>query len=198
MLPPSPINLLVYCGSRSGTDARFRSVAENLADRMAEAGMTLIYGGGGIGIMGAVARRLIEHNGTVVGIIPEFLNSTEVALPWCTELIEVHSMHERKMKMLERCHAILALPGGFGTMDELFEAITWRQLGLHNKPIGLLNVDGFYDHLAKQIDVMHHEDLISKESRGHVRIGTSLDELLPWLESSASVLPPDPLLPRWT
>lgn len=198
MLPPSPISLLVYCGSRSGTDERFRGVAEELADRMAEANMTLIYGGGGIGLMGALARRLIEHNGTVVGIIPAFLNSTEVALPWCTELIEVHSMHERKMMMLERCHAILALPGGFGTMDELFEAITWRQLGLHNKPIGLLNVHGFYDHLTAQMDVMHAHDLVTTETRAHVRTASHLDEILPWLERHASILPPDPLLPRWT
>jgi len=198
MLPPSPISLLVYCGSRSGSDGLFRSVAEDLADRMADAHMTLIYGGGGIGLMGAVARRLIEHNGTVVGIIPEFLNSTEVALPWCTELLEVHSMHERKLKMLERCHAILALPGGFGTMDELFEAITWRQLGLHNKPIALLNVNGFYNDLTKQMDVMYHNDFMTKETREHVRTADTLDELLPWLEKNASALPPDPLLPRWT
>lgn len=190
--------LLVYCGSRMPANDAYVSATRLLADRMADTGTGLVYGGSGNGLMGILAKRLLERNGYVIGILPSFLHTTEIALTTCSELVEVSSMHDRKLMMLDRAHAILALPGGYGTMDELFEAVTWRQIGLHNKPIAILNVDGFYDHLSAQIDMMARDGFLTAEARSHIRISASIDELLPWLRENASPLKPDPLLPRWT
>ncbi len=162
------MNLCVYCGSRTGVDPSYQSAAESVADELLRRGWGLVYGGGGIGLMGAIARRVFDGGGHVVGIIPSFLASREVALWECSELIEVPSMHVRKQMMIERSDMLLAIPGGFGTMDELFEAITWRQLGLHDRPIGLLNTNGYYDPLLSMNAHMvergfvhqHHADLL--------------------------------------
>lgn len=190
--------ILVYCGSRMPDNDAYAAATRLVADRMADMGIGLVYGGSGNGLMGILAKRLLERDGHVTGILPSFLHTTEIALTTCTELVEVSSMHERKLTMLDRAHAILALPGGYGTMDELFEAVTWRQIGLHNKPIAILNVDGFYDHLSAQLDVMTRDGFLTAEARSHIRISCSIDDLLPWLQENASSLKPDPLLPRWT
>jgi uncharacterized protein (TIGR00730 family) len=141
------MNICVYCGSRAGADPAYHDAAVAVADELLRRGWGLVYGGGGIGLMGVIAHRVFEGGGHVIGIIPSFLASREVALWECSELIEVPSMHVRKQMMIERSDMLLAIPGGFGTMDELFEAITWRQLELHDRPIGLLNVNGYYDPL---------------------------------------------------
>ncbi len=162
------MNLCVYCGSRAGADPAYQYAAETVANELLRRGWGLVYGGGGIGLMGTVARRVFDGGGHVVGIIPKFLATREVALWECSELIEVPSMHVRKQMMIERSDMLLAIPGGLGTMDELFEAITWRQLGLHDRPIGLLNVNGYYDPLLSMNAHMvergfvhqHHSDLL--------------------------------------
>ncbi|MBK7578111.1 MAG: TIGR00730 family Rossman fold protein [Ignavibacteria bacterium] len=128
------MNVCVYCGSRSGTDPAFEEAARAVGLAIAERGWSLIYGGGNIGLMGTVARTALENGATVTGIIPTFLATKEIALADCTELIEVESMHIRKALMIERSDLLVALPGGFGTLDELFEALTWRQIRLRTSP----------------------------------------------------------------
>lgn len=147
------MNILIYCGARSGNDPVFRTTAERIGYTIADRGWNLIYGGGGVGLMGVLARTVLHRGGHVTGVIPSFLNTAEVALEACSVMIEVETMHERKQRMIALADVIVALPGGFGTLDELFEAITWRQLGLHSCPIGLLNVNGYYDGLS----TMHRE-----------------------------------------
>jgi uncharacterized protein (TIGR00730 family) len=146
-------SIAVFCGSAIGVQPRFEQQAYALGRLLAEQNITLVYGGASIGLMGAVANGALQHKGTVIGVIPHFLNSKEIAHPNITELISVDSMHARKTKMNELCDAVIALPGGFGTMDELFEMLTWAQLGLHQKPIGILNIDGFYNPL---VDLLQH------------------------------------------
>lgn len=141
------MNICVYCGSRSGDRPEYEAAAIEVGKEIVNRGWGLVYGGGGIGLMGVVARTVYDAGLPVIGIIPTFLATREIAFWECTELIEVPSMHVRKQLMIDRSDMLLAMPGGFGTMDELFEAITWRQLGLHDRPIGLLNVDGYYDPL---------------------------------------------------
>ena len=192
------MNLLVYCGSRSGTNGAYTQAARDLAHALVARDIGLVFGGGAVGMMGEIARTMLAEGGRVIGIIPTFLRTEEVALETCTELIEVPSMHARKLLMMERSHAILAIPGGFGTMDELFEAVTWRQIGLHNKPIGLWNVAGYYDHLSSMVDRMLGDGFVSPQTHGLLRIDDALLPMLEYLEANASDVAPDPLLPRWT
>lgn len=162
------MNICVYCGSRSGDRTEYKAAAIAVGQEIVNRGWGLVYGGGGIGLMGVVARTVYEAGLPVIGIIPTFLATREIAFWECTELIEVPSMHVRKQLMIERSDMLMAMPGGFGTMDELFEAVTWRQLGLHDRPIGLLNVDGYFDPLlqmnAHMVDRgfvhQHHADLL--------------------------------------
>ncbi|MBU3742304.1 MAG: TIGR00730 family Rossman fold protein [Candidatus Kapabacteria bacterium] len=192
------MNLLVYCGSKSGTDGRYTEAALQLAEALVARDIGLVFGGGAVGLMGDVAKAMLSHGGRVIGIIPTFLRTEEVALETCTELIEVPSMHARKLLMMEHSHAILAIPGGFGTMDELFEAVTWRQIGLHNKPIGLWNVAGYYDHLSSMVDRMLDDGFMGATTHAMLRIDDALLPMLDYLEANASDVAPDPLLPRWT
>lgn len=142
-------NICVYCGSRMGALPDYREHAEQLGRELVQRGYGLVYGGGDIGLMGAIAHAVLEHGGNVVGIIPEVLLYQELGLESATELVVVGSMHERKMRMAERADGFIAMPGGIGTLEELFEIITWGYLGLHRKPCGLLNVAGYYDELMK-------------------------------------------------
>lgn len=142
----------VFCGSRVGADPRHAQAAERLGRSLAEAGIRLVYGGGRIGLMGRIADACLAAGGTVTGVIPTFLAKWEVAHEGAQEMIEVESMHTRKARMAELADAFIALPGGFGTLEELFETITWTQLGIHRKPIGLLNSAGFYDPLLALIE----------------------------------------------
>lgn len=139
--------ICVYCGSSLGDEKYFRSAAQSLAHAMIERKLNLVYGGGSVGLMGVIARAMHENGRSVTGIIPSALMLKEVVETVYGELIEVSTMHERKASMVQQADAFIAMPGGFGTLDELFEAITWAQLGIHKKPIGLLNVRGYFDPL---------------------------------------------------
>ncbi|MGB3711250.1 MAG: TIGR00730 family Rossman fold protein [Erythrobacter sp.] len=139
--------LAVYCGSASPADPRFLELAHQVGRDLAERGIGVVYGGGRLGLMGAVAKGAREADGEVIGVIPEALVNSEVANPGCTELITVGGMHERKARFTDLSDGFVTLPGGVGTMDELWEAISWAQLGYHEDPVGVLNAFGFYDHL---------------------------------------------------
>ncbi|NVD45738.1 TIGR00730 family Rossman fold protein [Qipengyuania atrilutea] len=139
--------LAVYCGSATPADPRYMELAREVGRTLAEAGIGTVYGGGRLGLMGAVATGALEGGGEVIGIIPEALASSEVANHDCTELYKVSGMHERKARFTDLSDGFVTLPGGVGTMDELWEAVSWAQLGYHTKPVGLLNAFGFYDHL---------------------------------------------------
>ena len=144
--------ICVYCGSSNGTQREFRAAAEELAAELAQHGVNLIYGGGSVGLMGVIAQGVQDRGGVVRGIIPRSLQPKEVSGMTPGELIVVESMHERKALMAEYADGFIAMPGGFGTLDELFETITWGQLGIHEKPIGLLNVRGYFNPLLAWID----------------------------------------------
>ncbi len=146
--------LCVFCGSSKGTDAAIVRATAALGRLLVSEGIELVYGGGAVGLMGLAADTVLQAGGRVTGVIPRALFKREVAHPGCTELLEVASMHERKALMYERSDAFVALPGGFGTLEELAEILTWSQLGLQPKPIGVLNVGGFFDPLLAQLDRM--------------------------------------------
>ncbi len=192
------MNILVFCGARSGTQPHYTEYAHAVADAFVERGIGLVFGGGNVGLMGDIANRVLDRDGTAIGVIPTFMRTEEVALERCTQLIEVASMHERKLRMLELCQSVLALPGGFGTMDELFEALTWRQIGLHDRPIGVLNVADYYTPLSGMVDRMLDEGFLSPVTHGLLRFDNDILPLLDWLERHGSDNLIDPLLPRWT
>ncbi|HXH03283.1 MAG TPA: TIGR00730 family Rossman fold protein [Candidatus Competibacteraceae bacterium] len=144
--------ICVYCGANTGHDPRYTAAARALGRTLAEHGLGLVYGGGRVGLMGVVADAALAAGGEVIGVIPELLMRKEVGHRDITELYEVATMHERKALMVELADAFIALPGGLGTLDELFEILTWGQLGLHGKPVGLLNVNGFFDGLKSYLD----------------------------------------------
>src|SRR5918993_5316430 len=153
-------SVAIFCGSSSGTDPLYKVQATALGITLAHQRIEIIYGGAKVGLMGAVADAALSAGGKVTGVIPRFLRSKEIAHKNLTELIIVGSMHERKTKMHELCDGIIALPGGFGTLEELFEILTWAQLGLHKKPIGLLDVNGFYDNLNLLLQTMVHQGFL--------------------------------------
>ena len=157
--------LAVYCGSAPGADPAFAVAARELGAVMAERGIDLVYGGGRLGLMGIIADTVLEHGGKVYGVIPDALVAHEVAHFGCTELFTVANMHERKAKMTDLCDAFVALPGGIGTLDELFEAWTWNALGYHAQPFCLLNVNGFWDDLADFMDHVVDSGFLSEARR---------------------------------
>lgn len=142
-----PASICVYCGSRNGTPAVYREAANALGAAIARAGARLVYGGARVGLMGALADSALAAGGNVLGIIPEGLAGKEIAHDGLTELQVVQTMHQRKLGMIDAADAFIAMPGGFGTLEELFEVLTWRQIGWHDKPCGLLDTDGFYQPL---------------------------------------------------
>ena len=157
--------ICVYCGSSPGNDARYEAAARSVGVAIAEAGARLVYGGGKAGLMGVVADAALSHGGQVVGVIPTHLEDREIAHPGLTELQSVSSMHERKRTMIDLSDAFIALPGGFGTLEELSEVLSWAQIGLHAKPVGLLDVAGFYDTLLRFFDTMVEEGFLLSRSR---------------------------------
>lgn len=171
------MNILIYCGARLGNDPLLQTTVERVGQAIVDRGWNLVYGGGGVGLMGIVARTVLQGGGHVTGIIPTFLNTAEVALNTCTVLHEVASMHERKQQMIAITDIIVALPGGYGTLDELFEALTWRQLGLHACPIGLLNVDGFYDSILALRDEFQRRSFIDDNVASMLTVSDSIDSL---------------------
>lgn len=171
-------SITVFCGASSGTDSTYTTEAHLLGQTLARLHITLIYGGAKIGVMGAVADGALAAGGRVVGVIPGFLRTKEVAHEGLTELVLVKTMHERKMIMHERCEGIIALPGGFGTLEELFEVLTWAQLGLHQKPIGLLNINGYYDSLLALIQTMVDQGFLKKLNQDMLLVSSDVQDLL--------------------
>jgi len=144
---PLPASICVFCGARFGSDPRARELAANLGELLAREGVTLVYGGGGVGLMGVMANAALAAGGNVVGVIPRFLLKREAGHPALTQTLVVETMHERKLEMFERSDAIVVLPGGIGTLEEVIELLSWRRLDLHAKPIVFYNPDGFWDGL---------------------------------------------------
>ncbi|MCY2941806.1 MAG: TIGR00730 family Rossman fold protein [Planctomycetota bacterium] len=168
----------VFCGSRSGNNPIFASAASHLGTLLAREKIKLIYGAGNIGLMGVIADACLAANGHVIGVIPTKLVEKEVAHKGLSELFIVDSMHERKALMASKSEAFIALPGGFGTCDELFEILTWAQLGIHHNPIGILNTEGFFDPLLAWIDQMIEQGFVKPKFRQLLLVATKPDELL--------------------
>lgn len=171
-------SIVVFCGSSQGKDTHILDAAKELGRTLAQQNMTLVYGAAKIGVMGYVAQSALENDGKVIGVIPEFLKLKEVFHPGLTKLIITDNMHERKLKMHELSDGIITLPGGYGTLEELFEMITWAQLGLHQKPIGILNTSGFYDDLLKMLVKMVDQGFLKKENYDMLLVDKSVDGLL--------------------
>ena len=167
----------VFCGSSNGNDDNFVDQATALGAFLAQKNITIVYGGAKVGLMGAVADGALSGYGKVIGIIPDFIKTKEIAHGGLTELIEVHSMHERKMLMYEKSDGAIILPGGFGTMDEMFELLTWGQLGLHQMPIGILNVEGYYDDLITFLDLMVAKNLLRLSNRQMLLVSNNIEDL---------------------
>ncbi|MCP9199736.1 TIGR00730 family Rossman fold protein [Gramella sp. GC03-9] len=185
-------NLAVFCASSDGNDEQIYQTAYEVGKKMAENGMRLVYGGSKLGLMGQVARGVMDHDGKVTGVIPDFLKTKEVVHTNLDRLITTQDMHERKLSMNELSDAFVALPGGFGTFEELFEIVTWAQLGLHRKPIGLLNINGFYDDLVNMLNKMTEKGLLKKDNLDILLISDDFDELLEKMRSYR----PKPV-PKW-
>jgi len=177
--------LAVYCGSAPGTDPAFADMARAAVTEMAERGVDLVYGGGRLGLMGIIADTMLAAGGRVYGVIPQALVDHEVAHRGLTELHTVANMHERKAKMTELCDGFLALPGGIGTLDELFEAWTWNALGYHAKPFCLLNVHGFWDGLAGFMDHVRDSGFLSQARRLQLLKADTPGEALNLLDEAA-------------
>jgi uncharacterized protein (TIGR00730 family) len=168
----------VFCGSQPGRRAEYVSAARETARLLAQNGIELVYGGGHVGLMGALADEALAHGGRVVGVIPEHLMRPEVAHQGLTELTIVDSMHTRKQTMALRSDAFVVLPGGFGTLEEMFEMLTWLQLRLQAKPVGLLNVEGYFDSLLQFLEHATSEGLIRHEHRALLRVERTPARLL--------------------
>jgi len=174
----SPALVAVYCGSRLGNQPSYIDSAKQLGERMAEAGLGLVYGGASIGLMGVVADAVLQKNGTVIGVIPEFMLAYEVAHEQLTELHVVDSMHTRKALMAARASAFVALAGGFGTLEELTEVVTWAQLGQHQKPIILLNQNGYFDGLLMQVQRAIDDGFLSADYTGKMLVCESTAQVM--------------------
>ena len=178
--------LAVYCGSAAGSSDVFADATRTTAKAMVEARVDLVYGGGRLGLMGLIADSVLDLGGKVYGVIPQALVDIEVAHPRLTELRKVANMHERKAKMTDLADAFLALPGGVGTLDELFEAWSWNALGYHAKPFCLLNVEGFWDGLIEFIEHAHQSGFLSKQRRGQLLVAQTPEEALKLLDEAAA------------
>ncbi|MCG6203035.1 TIGR00730 family Rossman fold protein [Rhodopseudomonas sp. HC1] len=176
----------VYCGSGPGTNPLFMEAAEAFGKELAQAGITLVYGGGAIGLMGAVAKAVLDHGGAVTGIIPGFLRTKEIALERVQDLIVTDDMHERKRLMFERSDAFVALPGGIGTLEELVEQMTWQQLGRHRKPILIANIDGFWNPLLGLLTHMTDTAFIRASMSVKVLTADRVPDILPKLRAAAA------------
>ncbi len=185
-------NICVFCGSGNGNDNVIIEQANELGKILAQKNLTLVYGAAKIGIMGIVAQAALDNNGSVIGIIPEFLKTKEVVHTGLSQLITTKNMHDRKLKMQEVSDAFIALPGGIGTLEELFEIFTWLQLGLHQKPIALLNSNGFYDSLIAMLQTMVKKGFVAKETFNLLLIDDTIEGLLLKINE---FVPPG--IPKW-
>lgn len=170
--------ITVFCGSSFGTETIYTEQATLLGQTLAKENIELVYGGANVGLMGAVADGVLSSGGKAIGVLPNFLRSKEIAHLGLTELILVESMHERKTKMNDLCDGVIALPGGFGTLEELFEMLTWAQLGLHKKPIAILNINGFYDALIQLTQTMVEKGLLKEVNQKMLLVSDTIDDLL--------------------
>ncbi len=177
--------IAVYCASSNTLDAKYFEAAHLLGSHLAENGIGLVFGGGSVGLMGAVADAVLQNGGEVYGVIPEKLQNLELGHPGCTELHVVDTMHDRKQMMMDMADAFIALPGGYGTIEELFEVVTWAQLNYHRKPVALYNVAGFYDHLIDFVQHSVDSGFIREELRNLIRVGSSPQDVLDLLKNSA-------------
>ncbi|MBM3982823.1 MAG: TIGR00730 family Rossman fold protein [Planctomycetes bacterium] len=182
-------SVCVFCGSAAGANTAYAEAARALGRELAARAIALVYGGGRVGLMGQVASAALAAGGAVVGVIPHALALKEIAQEDCTELIVVNTMHERKALMADRAGAFVALPGGYGTCDELFEILTWAQLGIHNKPVALLNVNGFFTPLLAWLDHIVAEGLLKQKHRDLLLVADTvpglLDALANWTPPAA-------------
>ena len=176
-------NVCVYCGSNSGAKPIYTERAIALGTELAKRGLGLVYGGGNVGLMGVVADAVLAAGGEVIGVIPEQLVNWEVAHKGVTKLEVVGSMHERKARMFDLSDGFIALPGGFGTLDEMFEMLTWRQLGIGDKPCAFLDVDGFYEPLITMLDRMVSERFLHPDQREDLWHGDDIGAMLAWMEA---------------
>lgn len=191
-MPPPLRRICVYCGSSSGNDPTYRRAAFELGAFLARSGLGLVYGGGNVGLMGAVADGALSQAGEVIGVIPRSLMEKELGHGGVTELHVVTSMHERKQMMVDLSDAFIALPGGFGTLDETFETLTWLQLSFHQKPVALLNVSGFFDGLITFIQHMSTHGFLKPEHAACVLVESHAERLIERMKAFA---PPD--LGKW-
>jgi uncharacterized protein (TIGR00730 family) len=172
------MRIAIYCGSSGGQNPSHRKAAAELAAFLAQQGIGLVYGGGNVGLMGTIANAALAAGGEVIGVIPQALMDKELGHRGLTELYVVKSMHERKQLMVDKSDGFIALPGGFGTLDELFETLTWLQLGFHEKPVGLLNVNGYFDHLLRFLDHMTEQEFLKPEHRDCLLLSETPADLL--------------------
>jgi uncharacterized protein (TIGR00730 family) len=179
--------LAVFCGSSMGASETYQVEAIQLGKELAKRGIALVYGGSSLGIMGTVADAVLEFGGQVIGVIPKMLEEKEISHPHLTELIVVDSMHERKAKMVELADGFIALPGGMGTLEEFFEVLTWAQLGLHQKPCGILNISHYYDLLISFFDHINEQQFLQDKYHSMVLIDSNPDHLI---EKFKSYVPP--------
>ena len=179
--------IAVYCGSSYGAQEIYKTSALALGQELARRGIEVVYGGANVGLMGAVADGALQAGGRVIGVLPNFLQNRELAHPYLSDLHLVETMHERKMMMNDLSDGVIALPGGFGTLEELFEMLTWGQLGLHQKPVALLNVDRFYDTLLEFLTTMTNDGFLKAENRSMLLVGVSPQEVL---ENMSNYQPP--------
>lgn len=184
--------VVVFCGSGSGNSDVFKKEAYNLGLFLASNAIDLVYGGAQVGLMGAVADGVLTGGGKVTGVIPDFLAAKEIRHHHLTEMIVVKSMHERKLLMSELCDGVIALPGGFGTLDELFEMLTWAQLGLHQKPIALYNIDGYFNDLIHFINGVNKNGFISDTHRSMIIVDDKAEQLLSKMNGYQA-----PPIPSW-
>jgi len=182
----------VFSGSSPGADLAYGTAARELGQRLADRGIELVYGGAGVGLMGALADATLEEGGHVIGVIPQSLVDHEIAHPGLSDLRVVDSMHEPKALMAELADAFVALPGGLGTLEELFEVYTWNQLGLHAKPLGLFNVRGYFDGLVRFLDHATEERFVTRAHRAMLLVSDDLDPLLDGLAGWQA-----PAQPKW-
>jgi uncharacterized protein (TIGR00730 family) len=183
-------NICVYCGSGSGRNPAYAEAARELGRRLAAARIGLVYGGGSLGLMGEVARSVLDHGGHVTGIIPGFLSEREHMLVEAQELIVVDDMHQRKQLMFVKSDAFVALPGGLGTLEEFVEQLTWSQLGRHRRPIVLANIEGFWNPLLAQFESMMAEGFIRPGLDLNLLVVDRVEEIIPAIERELALVPP--------
>jgi uncharacterized protein (TIGR00730 family) len=193
---PLPASVCVFCGARFGTAPVHRQLASNLGELLARQGITLVYGGGGVGLMGVMANAALAAGGKVTGVIPRFLLKREAGHPALTETRVVENMHERKLEMFERSEAIIVLPGGIGTLEEFFEVLSWRTLGLHIKPIVIVDQDGYWKPLAALLRSCVEGGFADRAHLDLVAFIDGLDQLLPTLSAMPRTKPAEKALDR--